>query len=246
MNKLLIILFFLLSASTTSALPANFVYLKDVDPSIIQEIRYAGNHNFIGRPIVGYQSATCILTIPAANALKQVQDELRKQGLTLKVYDCYRPIAAVHDFISWSKSPFDEKMKSEFYPRVDKKDFFILGYVAESSGHSRGSTVDLTVVNLSKLQQPPYTAGQKLKICYGPANQRFQDNSIDMGTGFDCMDPCAQLNTNEIGVTAQQNRSRLQTIMIKYGFTPYDKEWWHFTLTNEPYKNNYFNFPVKG
>jgi D-alanyl-D-alanine dipeptidase len=228
------------------AIPSDFVYLSQYDPSILQDIRYAGYHNFVGRPIAGYETNECILTKAAARALSNVQKELLKSGYSLKVYDGYRPKMAVNDFIQWSRDPSQQQMKSEFYPNVDKKDFFKLGYVAARSGHSRGSTVDVTIVPIPTLSQTTYHQGQRLIACYAPYSQRFKDNSIDMGTGFDCMDAKSHpLNKTGIPLTAYQNRMLLRHVMEEHGFMPYSKEWWHFTLKNEPYPNTYFNFPIK-
>ncbi len=246
MKRLLIVcLALLISQISYANLPKDFVYLKNVDPTIIQEMRYAGDHNFVGRPIKNYLAATCILTREAAFALKNVQAQLRKQNLSLKVYDCYRPTQAVADFVTWSKLPGDQKMKTEFYPRVDKRSLFQEGYVAMHSGHSRGSTVDLTIVDTRHLQQATYQDGQVLQHCYAPRNVRFQDNSIEMGTGYDCLDPTAFPSDREVGQLAYANRLLLRNIMIKHGFEPYEKEWWHFSLKNEPFPKQYFDFPVK-
>jgi len=237
--------FFVLSCPVF-AMPSSFVYLRQYDPSILQEVRYAGHHNFIGRPIAGYESNECILTKAAAIQLSKVQKELVQSGYSLKVYDGYRPQMAVNDFIQWSKDSKQQQMKAEFYPRVNKKDFFKLGYVAAKSSHSRGSTVDLTIIPLPILAQKAYHSGQKLTACYASYQQRFKDNSIDMGTGFDCMDKASHpLNKEDVSPTAYQNRMLLRNLMKKYGFAPYPKEWWHFTLIDEPYKNTYFNFPIK-
>jgi len=248
MSKRLIVfsMVFLLftSALAQAALPPDFVYLSDVAPAIQQDMRYAGYHNFIGRPIKGYQAGECILTKEAAVALAQVQKELKKSSLSLKVYDCYRPQMAVDDFIAWSQKPRQQQMKAEFYPRVNKEDFFKLGYVAAKSGHTRGSTVDLTIVPLPTPAEEIYTPGQTLIACFAPYNQRFHDNSIDMGTGFDCMDETAWFAA-KVGKTALANRRLLQNIMEKNGFKPYATEWWHFTLKDEPFPGTYFNFPIK-
>jgi len=219
-----------------------FVYLQDVDPSILQDMRYAGYHNFVGRPITGYQKAQCVLTEQAAQALRAVQTDLKKQGLTLKVYDCYRPQQAVNDFITWSQQANQQQMKAEFYPRVNKADFFDLGYVAKKSGHTRGSTVDLTIVAIPVKKEPKYHVGQPLVSCF--AEKRFADNSIEMGTGYDCMDELAHGNNLSVSKTAYQNRQFLRLEMEKYGFIPYENEWWHFTLKNEPYPDTYFDFIV--
>lgn len=226
-------------------LPENFVYLKDIDPTIVQDMRYPTSHNFIGHPIAGYNAAECLLTKPAATALKQVQKELKKSALSLKVYDCYRPQKAVDEFISWSKQPTQQQMKAEFYPEVNKADVFKLGYVAEKSGHTRGSTMDLTIVPIPTPPQQTYSPKQKLVACTAPYSKRFADNSIDMGTGFDCMDALSHHDNTTINPTALHNRQLLKTLMEKYGFNAYQPEWWHFTLKNEPYPTTYFNFSIE-
>lgn len=226
-------------------LPADFVELKQVAPTIRYEIRYAGAHNFLGRPVAGYGAARCLLTKKAALALANVQNVLQKSGLSLMVYDCYRPQQAVDDFIGWSQRPHQQSMKAEFYPRVEKQDFFKLGYVAERSGHSRGSTVDLTITPAAVLQASPYRRGQTLVACFAPYLKRFKDGSIDMGTGFDCMDKRSHPNNQQVGLVAYQHRQLLAKLMQQHGFQPYEKEWWHFTLKNEPYPNTYFNVAMK-
>ncbi len=209
-------------ASNGMALPANFVYLEDIDPSIIQDVKYCTSDNFIGRPIKGYEKPRCILTLPAALALAKVQQELQKQSLSLKVFDCYRPQTAVNDFIEWSKDDSDQKMKASFYPRVNKIDFFDLGYVGAKSGHTRGSTVDLTIVRQVQGQHAIELA---------------------MGTHFDFMDELSHYFSNQVSDEARKNRMLLRNAM-QAEFQPYDIEWWHFTLKNEPFPNTYFDFFV--
>ncbi len=246
-KKLLALLAVINMAPTVHAgkpLPDGFVYLKDIDPGIVQEMRYASDHNFIGRPIAGYEAAECILTLPAAEGLHKVQMELKKLSLSLKVYDCYRPQAAVSDFIAWSKEVDQQQMKAEFYPRTNKADFFKLGYVAEKSGHTRGSTIDLTIIPLPVPHQPAYSRKQKLTACYAPLKQRFPDNSIDMGTGYDCMDVVSHIDDTSINPVALQHRQMFRALMEKNNFVPYEYEWWHFTVKNEPFPDTYFNFPV--
>jgi len=241
-----IILFFLLIYCLSAhALPPGFVYLHDVNSSIQQDIRYAGSHNFVGRPLKGYAKPKCILTKEAAQALSLVQKELEQSSLSLKVYDCYRPTDAVLDFMRWSKDPHQQEMKKEFYPNVNKADVFALGYVAEKSGHSRGSTIDLTIIPIPFLPSVNYRPGQHLVNCIAPYLKRFRDSSIDMGTGYDCFDVLAHALNPSVSIVAHQNRLLLREIMMKYGFVPYDDEWWHFSLKNEPYPNTYFNFTVK-
>ncbi len=226
------------------ALPTGFVYLSEVDSTIAQEIRYAGVHNFIGRPVAGYQNAQCILTKDTALALAQVQKELQQSGLSLKVYDCYRPTRAVADFIGWSKDFRQQQMKKEFYPQINKTDFFHLGYVAEKSGHSRGSTVDLTIIPASAISETTLSSKKKLIACTAPYLQRFPDNSIDMGTGYDCMDEKSHRLNTTVGLVPFAHRMMLSKLMTQHQFAPYAEEWWHFTLKNEPYPNTYFNFLV--
>lgn len=211
-----------MALSTTSfALPANFIYLEDIDPSIKQDVRYFTANNFIGRPVKGYLAPRCILTYSAGLALKRVQDELKPQGLGLKVFDCYRPQMACNDFMIWSKDIADQKTKKDYFPRVNKADFFKVGYVAEKSSHSRGSTVDLTIIRL--------------------ANQ----TELNMGTHFDFMDELSHPSNTLVGKEAYDNRMLLSNLMQKYGFEPILTEWWHFTLKDEPYPEQYFNFVVQ-
>lgn len=245
MIKRFIFLIIYFCCTATFALPPGFVYLKSINGSILQDIRYATAHNFIGRPVKGYYSGECILTKEAAIALSRVQQELEQSSLSLKVYDCYRPTVAVEDFLTWSKQPKLQQMKNEFYPNINKADVFRLGYVAEHSGHSRGSTIDLTIVGIPYLSQAKYRPGENLRACTASYLKRYRDNSIDMGTGYDCLDETAHPSNEKISLVAFQHRMLLRKIMMQHGFVPYDTEWWHFTLKNEPFSNSYFNFAVK-
>ena len=161
-------------AAAGSALPKGFVYLRDIDPTIVQDIRYAGSHNFVGRPIRGYLAAECILSRPVARALEAVQRKLAEKKLSLIVWDCYRPKRAVDDFLQWSKDPTHSEMKDEFYPRADKETLFALGYLARRSAHSRGSAVDLGVVPSTFSPAPPPDPSQHLKACTSPKGERFR------------------------------------------------------------------------
>lgn len=228
---------------SVASLPDGFVYLESVAPNIAQDMRYAKMHNFIGHPIRGYDAEKCILTEQAAKALAQVQAELMRSRLSLKVFDCYRPTMAVDAFFAWSLLPQQQEMKAEFYPNVDKKDFFKLGYVARKSGHSRGSTVDLTIIPLGGLSDT-YVPQQTLESCTQPYQQRFFDGALDFGTGYDCMDPLSH-GSAKVNLVARANRVMLRDIMDQYGFGPYPEEWWHFTLRNEPFPDTYFNFPIR-
>lgn len=238
-------LFFPVLSQAASTLPKAFVRLRDVDSTIVQEMRYFSYHNFIGRPIQGYLASECILTRAAAENLKKIQNELRQSNLSLKVYDCYRPQRAVDDFLAWGKVPTQDAMRKEFYPNLQKMELFAQDYVDNRSGHSRGSTVDLTIIMTPPEQQAAYRQGQPLVACYAPYRERFQDNSLDMGTGYDCMDLAAHSDNMRINPVAYYNRTFLYAIMKKYGFKNYYKEWWHFTLDNEPFPEHYFNFPVQ-
>ena len=214
----------------------DFVNISDVVPDAIFEIRYFGTYNFVGSRIDGYEQPTALLTRQAADSLRAVSDELKELGYRLKIYDAYRPQRAVDHFVRWGKELSDTLMKPYFYPQVDKKNLFRLGYIATKSGHSRGSTVDLTLFDMKSGKE------------------------VDMGGTFDwfgkeshpdCQgDPEKGLYIaydNIDTITAQQfaNRMLLRSAMMRHGFKPYDCEWWHFTLANEPYPDTYFDLPVR-
>ncbi|MER2264947.1 M15 family metallopeptidase [Methylobacterium oxalidis] len=213
------VLLSLLATGSARAEPA-LVDAARVVPGLVTEIRYAGRHNFVGRPIDGYEAPLCLLTPEAAAALAHVQAALKAEGLGLKVFDCYRPRRAVADFVRWARDPTDLGGQAEFYPRVDKRDLFRLGYLAEQSGHSRGSTVDLTLID------------------------RASGRERAMGTPFDMFDPRSG-ETAEIPAEARANRAKLREAMMAAGFAPYPSEWWHFTLRNEPHRGPGFDVPVR-
>lgn len=225
--------------------PQDFVDIGKAIPSVILDIRYHSLHNFVGARVDGYDAPKCLLTAPAAEALSRVQEELARSSLSVKIYDCYRPQRAVNHFVRWAKDMDDAKTKGEFYPTADKRHLFRDGYIAEKSGHSRGSTVDLTIVPLPVPKQESYRPGQHLHACFLPASQRFGDNSIDMGTGFDCFHELSHTLNPKIGDQQRANRLLLKALMEKYGFRNYDREWWHFTLVKEPYPGTYFDFPME-
>ncbi len=208
------------SAAAAQERPPYFVDAATMVPGLIVDMRYAGKHNFVGRSIEGYQAPRCLLTQPAAIALAQVAGDLASRGLVLKVFDCYRPARAVANFERWARDITDTTAKAEFYPDVDKRTLFRDGYIASRSGHSRGSTVDLTLA---------YADGREL----------------DMGTPFDFFSPRSWSVDRSISPSAQANRALLAAVMRRHGFRPYDKEWWHFTLSGEPFPDTYFDFPVR-
>jgi len=222
-----------------------FVDVGQHIPSIVIDMRYFGPHNFVGERIDGYNAPKCLLTREAAEALKRVQADLERFSFSLKIYDCYRPQRAVSHFVRWARDIGDTRTKKEFYPTVDKSRLFKDGYIAERSGHSRGSTVDLTIVPVPVPEQESYTPGQELFACYLPAAKRFHDNSIDMGTGFDCFSDLAHTVNGKAGTAERANRLLLKTLMEKQGFVNYELEWWHYTLRNEPFPNTYFDFVIE-
>ncbi len=235
-----------LAATPASAgnLPEGFVYLRDVDPTIRQDMRYAGADNFTGHPVPGYQAAECVLVRRAADALASVQADLKRQELGLKVYDCYRPAQAVADFVAWAKVPSDPASKTVHYPNLAKTMLFPEGYIATFSSHSRGATMDLTLVPLAAANAAPAPVWQSLGSCTAHRAEREADTSLDMGTGFDCFD--VKANTAAPGLTPEQrsNRRRLLDAMGRHGFDNFDKEWWHFTLRGEPYPDTIVDFPI--
>lgn len=214
-----------LAKEAAMPLPDGFVYLEDVNPTIIQDMRYPTANNFLGRPVTGYESNKCIISEQAAGALSKIQTELAKHSYGLKVFDCYRPQMAVDDFIAWSEDPRDQTMKADYYPRVNKADLFDLGYIAKRSGHTRGSSVDLTLVRINTVLNKPI--------------------EVPMGTNFDFLDELSHTDHGGISGEARRNRMILKEAMVAGGFEPYWKEWWHFTLKDEPFPDIYHNFKVK-
>ena len=200
--------------------PSGFVLLSDCVPGIIQEIRYFSTYNFIGERIDGYEEPCALLTKEAARALKSVANEMAVRGLRLKAFDAYRPACAVKHFVLWGIEDQDIRMKPYFYPDLEKQELFIKGYIAKRSSHSRGSTVDLTLLDMQ--------TGREL----------------DMGSPFDFFGEVSHPDCKAITEEQYNNRMILQRAMVRNGFKPLDCEWWHFTLENEPYPNTYFEFPV--
>lgn len=198
-----------------------FVDAARTVPGLRVEMRYAGAHNFVGRRVDGYEAPVCLLTREAAEALAGVQAELAPAGLRLKVFDCYRPQRAVADFARWAADLSDQSTKAEFYPNVDKTRLFELGYIAERSGHSRGSTLDLTLIDLATGVE------------------------VDMGSPFDLFDTRSWPSDETVSAAARANRMRLAEVMRRHGFRPLREEWWHFTLEDEPHPDTYFDFVVR-
>ena len=225
--------------------PRGFVDLSDVDPTILSDIRYYTDHNFVGRRIDGYLEPRCLLTREAAQALRKAQAAARAKGYSLKVYDCYRPMRAGEDFVSWARRPGDRTMQAEFYPNVDKGALFADGYVGGArTSHSRGTAVDLTIVKLPAKTQRAYQKGEPLTSCAASVRQRFPDNTVDMGTGYDCFDARSHTLNPAITGTPRNNRLLLRQLMTDAGFVNYANEWWHYDLAGDPNPHAYYDFPV--
>ncbi|MDY0084123.1 MAG: M15 family metallopeptidase [Ignavibacteriaceae bacterium] len=225
-------------------IPDSFVEIREVIPDIVLDLRYAANHNFLGVPVNGYNAEKCFITKAAADSLLKVQNELKQFNLSLKVYDAYRPQRAVDHFVRWAEDLSDTLTKKEFYSTLDKDRLFIDGYIAKKSGHSRGSTIDLTIVPIPLPYQPVFDIENQCE-CFKSYEERFKDNSIDMGTGFDCFHQLSHTLNKDITAQQKANRLLLKTLMEKYGFKNLAEEWWHFTLKNEPFPTTYFDFEIK-
>ena len=217
LRKIFLVLLFI--NYSCSNLPEGFVYINDLDNRINIDLRYSTENNFTGKVIDGYRSNKAIISTEAAMALIQVQNDLDQMNLSLKIFDAYRPQMSVNYFINWSNDPVDTINKSIYYPKIKKSELFPLGYIAERSGHSRGSTVDLTIVD----------------------NTTFKE--LDMGTPYDFFGPESATNFIEITDKQRSNRLLLLETMTRNGFKNYSKEWWHYTLKEEPF-NDYFNFVI--
>lgn len=245
MKKIIFIFFLTLSVQLFSQnIPEGFVEIREVIPDIILDLRYLTNHNFLGVPVEGYKSEKCFITKKAADSLAKVQAELKRFGLSLKIYDAYRPQRAVNHFVRWAKDLSDTLTKKEFYPTIDKSRLFEDGYIAEKSGHSRGSTIDLTIVPIPLPYQLAFDVNDQCE-CFESIDKRFKDNSIDMGTGYDCFNVHSHTENPELTPQQRANRLLLKSLMDKYGFKNLPEEWWHFTLRNEPFPTTYFDFEIK-
>jgi D-alanyl-D-alanine dipeptidase len=210
----------LIESGRAQTRPEGFVDAAAAVPGLVVEMRYAGADNFVGQPVAGYERPLCLLTRQAAAALARVQQDLAPRGLGLKVFDCYRPARAVAHFVRWAKD-LSDTARPDFYPRVDKRSLFREGYIAARSGHSRGSTVDLTLVRL-------------------PGGQE-----VDMGSPFDLFDARSALRFADLPEAVRRNRALLAAAMRQRGFLAYHKEWWHYVLRDEPYRDTVFDFPIR-
>lgn len=221
MKQCLVFLFLLQFFLGYSQLPDGFVYANDLIPDLEVDLKYLGSDNFVGQPVDGYRNNCLILTEQTVDALKKIQKALKQQNLAIKVYDGYRPQRAVNHFMRWARDLNDTINKAKFYPDVKKSELFKEDYIASRSGHTKGSTVDITIIDLDTKEE------------------------LDMGSKFDFFGIQSWVNYKGITEKQKHNRQFLQTIMLKYGFKNYPREWWHFTLKEEPFPNTYFDFPVE-
>ena len=199
---------------------SGFVLLADFVPGIVQEIRYYSTYNFVGDRVDGYEEPVALLTREAARALKRVAGEVNAQGYRLKIFDAYRPACAVRHFVLWGVEDLDLRMKPYFYPDLEKQELFKQGYIASQSSHSRGSAVDLTLLDMQTGRE------------------------VDMGSPFDLFSEASHPDSRQVTQEQYDNRMFLQSAMTRNGFAPIDCEWWHFALRDEPYPEIYFEFPV--
>lgn len=228
------------AARAESGLPGRFVYLRDVAPTIEQDVRYATPRNFTGKPVPGYGSPQCILKREAAEALKRAQDKARSLGFSLKVYDCYRPARAVRAFLAWAAAPEDGRTKG-YYPHL-RKSQLVPTYIAGRSSHSTGASMDVTLIPLEQAKRTDASSGNA--DCTAPATEREADDSFDMGTAFDCFDPKANTDSPLATPVQQKSRTTLKIILESAGFKNYAGEWWHFTFMGAKGGGQY-DFPIK-
>ena len=220
--KLLIVWIFFHHFSNAQ-LPSGFTVLNNKIPELEVELRYSTSKNFMGRRVKAYYSDIAIGSIALAKQLKKVQAELKPMGFGIKIFDAYRPQTAVDDFIKWSEIPNDTISKKEYYPNLKKNTLFDLGFISKKSGHSRGSTVDLTLIYLGKDKK---------------------GKELDMGSSWDFFGDISNYDSSKISEIQKLNRKLLRDVMISNGFIPYEKEWWHFTLINEPFPDTYYDFSI--
>jgi len=197
-----------------------FVDIKSLIPGLVVDLKYASADNFVGEPIEGYSANQAWLTAPAAQALQAVQHELNSAGLGLKVFDAYRPQRAVNHFLRWTQGATDPVLAAQYYPGLKAEELFTQGYLLARSSHSRGSTVDLTLISLDRSEE------------------------LDMGTRFDFFGTRSWIDSTDVSAQASANRLLLREVMERHGFVPFHHEWWHFTLADEPYPNTYFDIPI--
>jgi D-alanyl-D-alanine dipeptidase len=230
------------SDARSSDKKAIFVDIKDIDSTIMVDARYAGSANFTGKVVPGYKASKCLLTSQAAIGLAKAQAVLKTMGLSLKAYDCYRPQEAVTAFMAWAKGRDNPRLKRFYYPKENIEKLFERGYIAEKSGHSRGSTIDLTIAPAG-VTKP--LASVPSGSCFTVPGLYDRDGSLNMGTSFDCFDERSYTADDQITPASRAHRLLLKTVMEQAGFKNYEKEWWHYTLAEEPFTDRYFTEPVQ-
>ena len=231
------------SHAQAQSLPGGFVYLRDVDPSIIQDIRYATYNNFVGRPLRGYDAGECVVKREVGLKLKAIQQELSARKLSLKMLDCYRPTRAVADMVAWSQNGKETPAERRFNPKYNKRDLFRLGFLAGYSQHSTGAALDLTLVDLSADNSAAFDRAKIYADCAAPVAARSPEGSIDMGTGYDCTDLKAYTRSGAITPEQSRWRRELLAVMARQGFVNYWREWWHFSLPGAAWPA--YDFPIE-
>lgn len=239
-SVVLVMIFQALQANLVTLPPFNFVYLTDIDTTLIESPRYRTMDNFTGRPVPGYESLRMILTLEAAEALKKAHDDFKKEGYMLVVYEAYRPQRAMNALIEWSKDIHDDVAREKYYPKIDKGELFRLGYMADKSPYSRGSTVSVTLI---RADMPLKTAEvMEHRLTNGERIPYLDDNTVDMGSSFDLLHYASNHDSSLIGSMQMEKRHFLRKTMEKHGFVSNPKEWWSYTLKKEPYPQHYFDF----
>ena len=249
MKKYILVLLPLISCPSWAEVPKSFINIVKVNPKIQVELRYATEWNFVGHKISGYNANKCYLAKESADALGKAQSLLEGSGYSILVFDCYRPKRAVQEFMDWTKNSADQKMKTVFYQSEKKEILIERGYISNRSGHSRGSTVDLTLVKTNIDRENPYRAPgllhrEEFKDCRAQENIETT-GQLDMGTTFDCFSEMSYTQDSTISKQASSNRKKLLQVMEQVGFKNYSKEWWHFTLSDEPFPKTYFDFVIE-
>jgi D-alanyl-D-alanine dipeptidase len=230
------------AATLAQDLPREFVYLRDVDKSILQDIRYATVNNFTGKRLTGYEAEECILKREVAAALSRVQRDLKPRGLSLKVLDCYRPQRASRAMLAWANDRAETRAQKRYYPKLNKRDLFRLGYIAAQSGHSTGTVVDLTLTELATGNSAAFDPAKSYADCTAPVDARAPEGMVDMGTGFDCFDVASHTAAGSITPKQREWRQVLKDAMRRQGFANYAKEWWHYSMSGAG--GGAFDFPI--
>jgi len=227
-------------------LQESFTYLDQIDNTILYDIRYAGSLNFVGKIIDGYNINRPVMTYALAYALSNIQKIVNKDGFSLVVYDAYRPQKAVSHFVRWTEERHNHGMKTKFYPYVDKADAFKLGFIAKRSAHSRGSTVDLTLIENGHILKAPHEINYTTRLLKDGREIVFlDDGTLDMGSHFDLFDEVSFHKHNLLDEIYMSRRQYLRDVMMSNGFDDYKKEWWHYSLLEEPFPETSFNFDIR-